>query len=156
SDDVPLPGTLGRLAAVLEPDNVAIKVLDHDYIGLAVAVNVANGVAFEPAGLLFGDEVPGEVPLAVVFEPVERLVVFGVAAGEVEIAIAVEVGHGDAVSVAVLVLDQVLRKTDVAARHRFPGIEHAKYDHHENDELGHARRRQTLHSLRSHSGPFLI
>src|SRR5687768_11777978 len=64
-------------------------------------------MAFEPAGLVLLDVMPAKRPLAVIFEPVEG-VVGRVATGEVEIAVAVEVGRRDAEGVAVLVGNEVL------------------------------------------------
>src|SRR5262249_31579193 len=57
-EDELLPGlVVARCAAVSEPDQLADKVLDADHIGLAVAVDVRDGVTFEPPGLVLGNDV---------------------------------------------------------------------------------------------------
>src|SRR5262249_33489238 len=53
-DDMAFPDrVLSRFAAVLEPDQVAVEVLDDDDVRPLIAVDVTDGVALEPAGLVF-------------------------------------------------------------------------------------------------------
>jgi hypothetical protein len=107
-DDVPLPGLVfPQLAGVLEPNDVAVQVLDHDHVRLAVAVDVADGQALEPAFLILGDVMAAEVAFAIVGVPGQG-VARGVGADQIEVAVAVDVGHGQTVGVTIAVLDQVL------------------------------------------------
>src|SRR5262249_50629980 len=111
-DDVPLPDLiLCRLAAVLEPDQLACFVLDDDHVRLAVAVDVADGVTLEPAFFVLLDEVTAEIALTIVFVPVKGII-DGIAADEIEITVAIEVRGGYAEGVAVAVGNQVLGEVD--------------------------------------------
>src|SRR5262249_28961605 len=104
-DHVPLPDfVILGLAAVLEPDNVSGLVLDHNYVGMPIAIEVADGEALEPAWLMFGDKMLAKLAYALVLEPVE-MVVRGVGADQVKAAVAGEVGSADAIGVAVFVHD---------------------------------------------------
>src|SRR5207249_5002429 len=65
-DDVALPGAGGGPVVVGEPDEVTVPIVDDGDIRLAIAVDIADGVALEPAGLVLGNDMPLERPLAIV------------------------------------------------------------------------------------------
>ena len=60
-----------------------------------------------------------EPALAVVLEPVQRVVSEGVGAGQVQVAVAVKIGSRDAKGVGVVILDQVLFKPQRSTRVAF-------------------------------------
>ena len=66
---------------------------------------------FQPLGIVPLDEMPREIPGPVVPEPVEGIVPEGVGAGQVHVAVAIQIAGGDAIGVGVTVLDQVLRES---------------------------------------------
>ena len=107
-----------------------MEVVDRDQVRPPIPVDVAEPVALEAAGaVLVHEGVAFEPAAAVVLEPVDVVVDAradrgAVGARQVEVAVAVQVGGGDAVDVGVVAGDQVLLEGQVGngapARRREP------------------------------------
>ena len=109
-----VPGT----AAVLEPEQVPVQVLHDHHVRMSVPVDVPHGVTLEALGIVLLDEAAGELPRPVVLEPVQVVVRKRVGAGQIQVAVAVQIGGRDSEGIGVPVHDQVLGELNGGRRGR--------------------------------------
>ena len=79
---------------------------------MPITIQIADGVAFQPAVFLLVDDMPPEGSLAVVFEPkkrrLARVLAHDVHVGEVEVSVAVDIMGSNAKRVSILIRDETL------------------------------------------------
>jgi len=95
---------------------VPFQILDDDHIQITVAIDIADHVSFESFWVVGLNVVFAKTPLTVVLEEIQRVVRSVVGARQIQIAVFIEVRSGNAVSVCVLVGDEMFRKSDWASR----------------------------------------
>ena len=100
-----------RVSVVLEPQYAAADVVHHHDLRPAVAVDVRDGVPLQPFVRTQVDDVPGELPAAVVLEPVQADV--GVGGDDIVGAVTGDVGGGYPERVGEAAGNQVLGESHV-------------------------------------------
>ena len=101
---------VARVALKGKVEQRTVGVVHADNLWPPIAVDVHDGVSFQP---LFGalmDDVFGEVALAIVLKPVQADI--GVSGDDVQHAVAGEVGGANAIGIVVAIGDQMLREAD--------------------------------------------
>ena len=110
--------TVPGSAAIFEPEQVPVQVLHDHHVRMSVPVDVPDGVPLETLGIVLLDEAAGELPRPVVLEPVQVVVRKRVGAGQIQVAVAVQVGGCDPERISVPVHDQVLGELNGGRRRR--------------------------------------
>ena len=112
TDDVSLPEVpVGRGTGVPEPEHVAEEILDDHDVGMAVLVDVSNGMAFESLRVITLDKMFLKNCVSLVFVPVKTVVREGVGTSDVEVSVAVYVSSRDTKGIRVAGADQVFLET---------------------------------------------